>query len=93
MASARPPTLLEETDEGPFRICACAIGAEDGGYVAGAVVLQVRGVPSPIEVFSDDQLSAGHTWEEPERALHFAMTTARAILQERQRMASGSTDG
>ena len=78
---------IDEREEGAHRILARAIEAPGGGYRAAARVLQVRGVPHPIEVFRDDHLSGDHAWDEPERALQFAIRTASSILRERTRNA------
>jgi hypothetical protein len=74
---------FDERDEGEYRIYAGAIETPDGGYRATAVVMRMRGVARPVEVFRDENLSGGHAWEEPERALRFAIKTASSIVRER----------
>jgi hypothetical protein len=81
---------VDEREEGEHRILARAIEAPGGGYRAAARVLRVRGVPQPIEIFRDDHLSGGHAWDEPERALQFAIKTASSILRERARQGLAS---
>ena len=73
---------FDERDEGDYRIRAGAVLVPGGGYRATAVVKRVRGVPEPVEVFRDECLSGGHDWDEPERALRFAMKAAVAIVRE-----------
>src|SRR5512145_3486788 len=74
---------FDERDEGDYRIRVGAVQVPGGGYSATAVVKRVRGVPEPVEVFRDERLSGGHDWDEPERALRFAMQAAVAIVRER----------
>ena len=73
---------FDERDEGDYRIRAGAVLVPGGGYRATAIVKRVRGVAEPVEVFRDECLSGGHDWDEPERALHFAMKAAVAIVRE-----------
>jgi hypothetical protein len=73
---------IDERDEGDYRIYADAVEVPTGGYRAAAVVTRVRGVPKPIEVFRDENLSGGHAWEDPEDALHFAVKASIAIIRE-----------
>lgn len=80
--SWRSTMHFDERDEGEYRIYAGAIEAAEGGYLATAVVMRMRGIARPIEVFRDENLSGGHAWEEPERALHFAIKTASSIVRE-----------
>lgn len=73
---------FDERDEGEYRIHADAIEAPAGGYRAAAVVMRLRGVPEPIEVFRDEHMSGGHAWDDPEDALHFAVKASIAIIRE-----------
>jgi hypothetical protein len=73
---------IDERDEGDYRIYADAVKAPTGGYRAAAVVTRLRGVPKPIEVFRDENLSGGHAWDDPEDALYFAVKTSIAIIRE-----------
>ena len=77
---------FDERNEGEHLICAGAIETPEGGYRATVIVMRVRGVSQPVEIFRDEQLSGGHTWDEPERALQFAMKAACSILRERARL-------
>jgi hypothetical protein len=73
---------FDERDEGDYKIRVGAISVPGGGFRATAVVKRVRGVAEPVEVFRDERMSGGHDWDEPERALHFAMQAAVAIVRE-----------
>lgn len=73
---------IDERDEGDYRIYADAVEVPTGGYRAAAVVTRLRGVPKPIEVFRDQNMSGGHAWDDPEDALHFAVKTSIAIIRE-----------
>jgi hypothetical protein len=74
---------FDERDEGDFRIYAGAIESPHGGYTAAAVVKQVRGVPEAVEVLRDLHMSGGHAWDDPERALNFAMRVATEVIRAR----------
>lgn len=74
---------FDERDEGDFKIYAGAIEVAHGGYAAAAVVKQVRGVPEAVEVFRDLNMSGGHAWEQPERAIQFAMRVAMDVIRAR----------
>jgi len=78
---------FDERDEGDFKIYAGAIEVAYGGYAAAAVVKQVRGVPEAVEVFRDLNMSGGHAWEEPERAVQFAMRVATDVIRARANQA------
>ena len=73
---------FDERDEGDYRIYADAVEVPTGGYRAAAVVTRLRGVPKPVEVFRDEQMSGGHAWDDPEDALHFAVKASIAIIRE-----------
>ena len=81
---------FDERDEGEHRIYAGAVETPEGGYGATAIVMRVRGVSQPVEIFRDEHLSGGHAWDEPERALQFAMKAASSILRERARLLSSA---
>jgi hypothetical protein len=73
---------FEEREVGQYRIYAGAIEAQ-GGYVAAAVVKQVKGAEGSPEVFRDEAMSGGHRWEKPEQALQYAIARAKeAILPQ-----------
>ncbi len=72
---------FDERDEGDFRIYAGAIESAHGGYTAAAVVKRIRGVPEAVEIFRDQNMSGGHAWENPERALRFAMKVATHAIR------------
>lgn len=81
---------FDERDEGDFKIYAGAIEVACGGYAAAAVVKQVRGVPEAVEVFRDINMSGGHAWEEPERAVQFAMRVATDVIRARANQAQAN---
>jgi len=82
---------FDERDVGDYKIYAGAIEVACGGYAAAAVVKQVRGVPEAVEVFRDVNMSGGHAWEEPERAVQFAMRVAMDVIRARaSQVLSGS---
>ena len=78
--------ILDQRDEGDFRIFFGAIEAAQGdGYIAAVVVHQVRNAqPSPRVVFRDDSLACGHRWLSGETALAYAMEKGRAAVRAAQ---------
>lgn len=83
--------LLEERDEGEFRIYAGAMEGRTGdGYIAAVVVSRVRGTDSgPRETYRNDALAGGHRWESPQLAIRYAIATGREVLKtERLRLAA-----
>lgn len=75
--------VLDEQDEGDFRIYAGALESTLGdGYVAAVVVSKVRGIRSgPRETFRDESLACGHRWERPEQALSYAIGKGREVIR------------
>jgi len=67
--------VLDERDEGDYRICAGALGGELGeGYVAAVVICRIRGTGSgPREAFRNEALAGGYRWPSPETALCYAI--------------------
>lgn len=70
---------FDEREVGPYRIYAGAIEAP-GGYVAAAVVKQLKGAEGMPEVFRDEAMSGGHRWARPEEALSYAIAKAKEVV-------------
>jgi hypothetical protein len=60
---------VDEEMEGPFRIYAAALEAQQGGYRPAVALVRLLDVPQPIEVFRDERLTGDHTWDDPAHAL------------------------
>ncbi len=81
---------FDQRDEGDFTIYAQAIETSEGDYTAAAVVMQVRGVDEAVEVFRDLNMSGGYAWDDPDRALHFAIHVATEVLRERTQLSAAA---
>lgn len=85
--------LLEERDEGNYRICARAMERRTGdGYPAATVVVNhLRdALFEPRETCGNDALARGHRWESSLPAIPLAMEMGRKMLKaERRRFAAG----
>jgi len=78
--------LLDEYDEGEYRIYAGALESKLGdGYIAAVVVSRFRGVDhAPREAYRDEALACGHRWERSEQALSYAVGKGREVVRSEQ---------
>ncbi|MBE0548110.1 MAG: hypothetical protein IH627_10745 [Rubrivivax sp.] len=82
---------LAERNEGEFRVYAAAIEAEGGvGFYAGVVVKPwgSRSLCGRGEVFRDERLEDGMTWESAEEALEFALRVGAAAVRAQRAFAA-----
>lgn len=65
--------LFQEHECGPYRIYTGSIESRQlDGYTAGVVIMQVRSVTKPREVFREDAIFCGHRWTRQDEALEAA---------------------
>ncbi|RZU01020.1 hypothetical protein [Rivibacter subsaxonicus] len=79
---------FQQCDVDGFRIYAGALDTPHGGYIAAVEVHRVnppRSAPSMADhaerIFSNDLLSGGHRFAEPELALRHALQIGRQVVR------------
>jgi hypothetical protein len=71
---------FDEREVGAYRIYAGAIEAP-GGYVAAAVVKQVKGAVGMPEVYRNEAMAGGHRFATPDEALKYALAKAKEWIE------------
>jgi hypothetical protein len=79
--------ILEERDEGDYRIYGGAVEAvQGGGHIAALVVLR-HAASGPREAFRDEAVAGGHRWAMADEALRYAICKGREVVRtERHRL-------
>jgi hypothetical protein len=81
---AQEPVMhFDERDAGDFKIYTGAMEAADLGYLASLVIKRVRGIPTPREVYRDEDMACGHVWPSASEALRYAMSVAERLIRDR----------
>ena len=65
--------LFKQHECGPYRIYTGTIESRQrDGYVAGLVIMQMRSIDKPREVFREEEIHCGHRWPRQDEALEAA---------------------
>lgn len=71
---------FDEQVVGSFRIYAGAMETL-GGYMAAAVVKQMKGAEGMPEVYRNEAMAGGHRFGTPDEALKYAVTKAKEWIE------------
>jgi hypothetical protein len=76
--------IVDEIDEGPYRIYAAALRQpQGGGYVSAVVIRRRLGEQGSYQdAWRDEALAGGLCWVHPEDALRHALARGRQVVRE-----------